>query len=108
MPIDKSNSKLNVLVPDYFRILLSFKQFKPTAQMNWMQHLRFGVRYRLAQSDPRCGASVRVIAAITAPALIARIFHHRKLGLVPEYVSKHKIVKFSHKIWRTFRSQRYG
>ncbi|MDQ6959548.1 MAG: hypothetical protein Q9M27_00855 [Mariprofundaceae bacterium] len=49
---------------------------KPTAPMNWMQRLRRVFDMDL-QSCPRCGATVRVIAVITEPALIARILEHR-------------------------------
>ena len=49
---------------------------KSTAPMNWMQRLRrvFDIDLR---NCPRCGGQVRVIAAITEPALIARLLEHR-------------------------------
>jgi Putative transposase len=49
---------------------------KPTATMSWMQRLRRVFDIDL-QSCPRCGGTVRVIAAITDPALIAQILKHR-------------------------------
>ena len=50
---------------------------KPSAPMSWMQRLR-----RVFEIDLRCcarcgGGPVRVIAAITQPALITRILEHR-------------------------------
>jgi len=52
---------------------------KFTAPMSWMQRLRrvFDIDLRYC---PRCGGTVRVIAAITDPALIARILAHRDTG----------------------------
>ncbi len=47
-----------------------------TAPMSWMQRLRRVFAIDLSRC-PRCGATVRVIAAITDPALIARILQHR-------------------------------
>ncbi|MCP5083373.1 MAG: transposase [Alphaproteobacteria bacterium] len=49
---------------------------KPSAPMNWIQRLRrvFDIDLRHC---PRCAGPVRVIAAITEPALIARILKHR-------------------------------
>jgi hypothetical protein len=47
----------------------------PTAPMTWMQRLRrvFEIDLRYC---PRCGGPVRVIAAVTEPALITRILQH--------------------------------
>ncbi len=48
----------------------------PTAPMSWMQRLRRVFAIDLSRC-PRCGGTVRIIAAITDPALIARILQHR-------------------------------
>jgi hypothetical protein len=47
----------------------------PTAPMTWMQRLRrvFDIDLRYC---PRCGGPVRVIAAVTEPALITRFLQH--------------------------------
>jgi hypothetical protein len=52
-------------------------EVQPSAPMSWMQRLR-----RVFAIDLRCcarcgGGPVRVIAAITQPALVARILEHR-------------------------------
>ena len=52
-------------------------EVQPSAPMSWMQRLRrvFAIDLRCC---PRCGGGpVRVIAAITQPALVARILEHR-------------------------------
>jgi len=49
---------------------------KPTAPMSWMQRLRRVFAIDIS-TCPHCGGEVRVIAAITEPALIARILEHR-------------------------------
>ncbi len=52
---------------------------RPTTAMSWMQRLRrvFAIDISIC---PRCGGNVRVIAAITQPALITRILEHRAAG----------------------------
>ncbi|MGK0190502.1 MAG: hypothetical protein ACI9R3_006330 [Verrucomicrobiales bacterium] len=49
---------------------------KPTTAMNWMQRLLRVFAVDIS-TCPRCGGNVRVIAAITQPALSARILEHR-------------------------------
>lgn len=49
---------------------------KSTAPSSWMQRLRRVFKIDLSHC-PHCGGTVRVIAAITDPALIARILAHR-------------------------------
>jgi len=56
-------------------------QATPTAPMNWMQRLRRVFAIDIS-TCARCGGKVRVIAAITQPALITRILEHRAAGAV--------------------------
>lgn len=49
---------------------------KPIAPMTWMQRLRRVFEIDLRHC-PRCGSAVRVIAAITDPAVIGTILRHR-------------------------------
>ena len=49
---------------------------KPTTAMSWMQRLRRVFAIDIS-TCARCGGKVRVIAAITQPALITRILEHR-------------------------------
>jgi hypothetical protein len=50
---------------------------KPTAAMSWMQRLRRVFAMDLRHC-PRCGGTMRVIAAITQPALMAIILRRRQ------------------------------
>ena len=49
---------------------------QPSAPMSWMQRLRRVFAIDIS-TCARCGGKVRVIAAITQPALITRILEHR-------------------------------
>ncbi len=55
---------------------------KPIAPMSWMQRLRRVFAIDISTCS-RCGGEVRVIAAITEQALIARILEHRAKGDEP-------------------------
>jgi hypothetical protein len=55
---------------------------KPSAPMSWMQRLRRVFAIDIS-TCARCGGEVRVIAAITQPALISRILEHRAAADAP-------------------------